>query len=89
MKQQLFNILPTWIKRLKHADKIAHSIYGTFFYLVVNLVTYNELALFSVFCLAVGVEVYDKHNKGKADFFDFLSTIIIPLILFIISNILL
>ena len=83
MKQQLFNILPSWLKQLKHADKIAHAIYGTLFYLLVSLVN-PDLALFSTFVLAVGVEMYDKYKRGKADALDFLATILIPTILYII-----
>lgn len=84
MKQQLFNILPTWLKQLKHADKIAHAIYGTLFYLLVSLFLYNELALFLTFALAVGVEIYDKYRSGKADALDFLATILIPTIIYIL-----
>lgn len=84
MKQKLFNILPTWLKQLKHADKIAHAIYGTLFYLLVSLFLYNELALFLTFALAVGVEIYDKYRSGKADALDFLATILIPTIIYIL-----
>jgi len=83
MKKKLFNILPNWLKKLKHADKIAHAIYGTLFYLLVSLVN-TDLALFLTFVLAVGVEVYDKYKGGKADALDFLATILIPTILYII-----
>ena len=84
MKKKLFSILPTWVKKLKHADKIAHAIYGTLFYLLVSLFLYNELALFLTFALAVGVEIYDKYRSGKADALDFLATILIPTIIYIL-----
>lgn len=85
MKNKLFEILPPWLKKLKHGDKIAHAIYGTLFYLLLSLITYNELALFATFCLATFVEVYDKYKGGKFDILDLLATIIIPLILFFIN----
>jgi hypothetical protein len=84
MKKKLFNILPTWIKKFKHADKVAHAIYGTIFYLLANLLLSPDLSLFTTVTLALGVEVYDKHGGGKADVLDFLATIIIPIILYII-----
>ena len=80
MKQQLFNILPSWLKKLKYADKIAHAIYGTAFYLLVSLVN-HDLALFSTFALAVGVEYFDR---PKMDLHDVLATILIPIILFLL-----
>lgn len=82
MKKKLFNILPTWLKSLKHADKIAHAIYGTIFYILVNIFLSPDLSLFSIFCLAVGIEMYDKYKGGKADALDFLATIIIPVIIY-------
>lgn len=85
MKKKLFEILPSCLKKLKHGDKIAHVIYGTLFYLLLSLITYNELALFATFCLATGVEIYDKYKGGKSDILDILATIIIPLILFLLK----
>jgi hypothetical protein len=83
MKQQLFNILPSRLKKLRYADKIAHAIYGTTFYLLISLLS-NDLALFLTFALAVGVEIYDKYKGGKADMLDALATIAIPKILFLL-----
>lgn len=83
MKKKLFSFLPNWLKKNKYADKIAHAIYGTLFYLLVSLFLYNELALFVTFCLAIGIELYDKYEGGKSDFVDFLATIFIPCIIFI------
>lgn len=83
MKKKLFNILPSWLKKLRYADKLAHAFYGTIFYLLVSLIDTN-LALFLTFTLAVGVEVYDKYKGGKADMLDALVTIAIPIILYIL-----
>ena len=85
MKKFLFNILPSFLKNFKHADKIAHAIYGTVFYLLVNLVLSSDLSLFSTFCLAIGIEIYDKYKGGKADVLDALATMIIPTILYVIN----
>ena len=84
MKQQLFNILPTWLKSLKYADKIAHAIYGTLFYLLISLIS-PEVAILSTFILGVGIEAYDQNKGGKADVFDLLATLIIPIIIYIIT----
>ena len=81
MKQQLFNILPSWLKQLRHADKIAHAIYGTLFYLFFFLFFPKELALFLTFSLAVIVEYFDR---PKMDFHDVLATIVIPIIIYVL-----
>jgi hypothetical protein len=83
MKKKLFNILPSRLKKLRYADKIAHAFYGTTFYLLISLIDTN-LALFLTFALAVGVEIYDKYKGGKADMLDALATIAIPTILFLL-----
>lgn len=83
MKKKLFNILPSRLKKLRYADKIAHAIYGMLFYLLISLIDTN-LALFLTFALAVGVEIYDKYKGGKADMLDALATIGIPTILFLL-----
>jgi hypothetical protein len=83
MKKKLFNILPSWLKKLRYADKIAHAFYGTLFYLLISLLS-NDLALFLTFALAVGVEIYDKYKGEKADMLDALATIAIPTILFLL-----
>ena len=83
MKKKLFNILPSRLKKLRYADKIAHAFYGTAFYLIISLIS-NDLALFLTFALAIGVEVNDKYKDGKADMLDVLATIAIPIILFLL-----
>lgn len=83
MKQKLFNLLPSWIKSLKHADKFAHAIYGTLFYLLLLLFMDKGLALFSTILLAGLVEISDKYNDGTTDIKDFFATILIPIIIFI------
>lgn len=80
MKKKLFNILPSWLRQLKHADKIAHAIYGTLFYLFFLLFFPKELALFLTFALAVIVEYFDR---PKMDFHDVFFTILIPVILYL------
>lgn len=87
MKSKLFNLLPLFVRKIKHADKIAHLFYGTAFYLFVNLFIYRELSLFITFALAIFVEFYDKYKGGKADFLDFLFTIIIPFTLYVLRTI--
>lgn len=84
MKQKLFNILPTWVKKYKHADKIAHALYGTIFYLLTNLIVSTDLSLFLTFTLAALIEVVDKYKGGKADVLDLLATIAIPILLYIV-----
>ena len=78
LKKQLYKLF------LKHADKLAHAFFGTLFYLSQNLIFSSEISLFLTFALAVGVEIYDKYKGGKADIIDVFSTILIPIILFII-----
>lgn len=84
MKNKLFNILPKAIKKLRYADKIAHAIYGTIFYLLTNMLTSPDLSLFTTFALAVIVEIYDKYKGGKADVLDILATIAMPIILYVL-----
>jgi hypothetical protein len=81
MKKQLFNILPNWLKVLKHADKIAHAIYGTLFYLFFFLFFPKEIALFLTFALAVIVEYLDR---PKMDFHDVIATLVIPIIIYVL-----
>lgn len=78
MKKKLYNLF------IKYSDKLAHAFYGTLFYLFCTLLFNNDLSLFLTFALAVGVELYDKYNKGKPDILDILATIFIPTILFLL-----
>jgi hypothetical protein len=50
-----------------------------------NLFLISELALFLTFALATGIEIYDKHKGGKADVLDFMATVLMPAILFILN----
>lgn len=85
MKQQLFNILPNWLKSLKYSDKIAHAIYGTLSYLLLTLFLDKELSFALVFFLAVLVEFYDLYtDKATSDAYDVFATITIPLILMLL-----
>ncbi len=84
MKNKLYNILPSWLKQLKHSYKIAHAFYGTLFYLFCALLISEEISLFLTFTLAVGVEIYDKYNGGNSDTLDALATVLIPTILFLL-----
>jgi hypothetical protein len=77
MKKKLYNLF------IKYSDKLAHAFYGTLFYLFCTLLISEEISLFLTFALAVGVELYDKYNKGKADLLDIFATILIPIILFL------
>jgi hypothetical protein len=77
MKKKLYNLF------LKYSDKFAHAFYGTLFYLFCTLLISEEISLFLTFTLAVGVEMYDKYNGGKADLLDIFATILIPIILFL------
>jgi hypothetical protein len=79
MKKKLYNLF------LKYSDKLAHAFYGALFYLFLNLFLISELALFLTFALATGIEIYDKHKGGKADVLDFMATVLIPAILFILN----
>ncbi len=77
MKKKLYNLF------IKYSDKLAHAFYGTLFYLFCTLLISEEISLFLTFTLAVGVEMYDKYNGGKADLLDIFATILIPIILFL------
>jgi hypothetical protein len=85
MKKKLYNILPKFITTLKHGDKIAHTLYGTLFYLILLFIVGPHISLFLTWALAVGVEIYDtKTHKG--DIVDFLSTIILPTLIYLLTN---
>ena len=86
MKKKLFNILPTWLKQLKYADKIAHAIYGTLFYILLALFLPREFAFFLTFIVGVLVEIADKQKGGESDFYDLIATIIVPIVLYIFFN---
>ena len=85
MKQKLYNILPKFITTLKHGDKIAHAIYGTLFYLILTLILGPHTSLFLTWVLAAGVEVYDMRTH-KGDMLDFLSTTILPTLIYLLTN---
>jgi len=85
MKQKLFNSLPKWFTKLKHADKWLHAILGTLFYLILALFTQNYIALIATIVLGIAVEVYDKiSKKGTPDALDAIATFAIPILIFII-----
>lgn len=84
MKQKLFNLLPTWLKTYKQADKIAHAIYGVIIYLCLAFALPNHWALLITYIIAMGIEIKDSITH-RGDFFDFLFTIIIPTILYAIK----
>jgi hypothetical protein len=86
MKQKLFNLLPSWLRQWKHADKLAHAIYGVLIYLSLLLVIPAHWSLFITYLIGIGVEIYDGNTKGnKPDVFDYFATIIIPTILYLIK----
>jgi len=75
MKQKLFNLLPLWFKKVKHADKWLHAILGTLFYLILALFIENYIALIATIVLGILVEVYDKiSKKGTPDSLDAIAT---------------
>jgi hypothetical protein len=85
MKQKLYSILPKFITTLKHGDKIAHAIYGTLFYLILTLILGPHISLFLTWVLAAGVEIYDMRTH-KGDMLDFLSTTILPTLIYLLTN---
>ena len=80
-KAKLFKILPTAIRTSPLADKIAHSIYGTLFYLAVAPFATQFIAIVLVMILAIAVEIYDWFDYGRFDWFDALATIGIPAVI--------
>jgi len=85
MKQTLFNLLPLWFRKSKHADKWLHAILGTLFYLILAIFVQNYIALIATIVLGISVEVYDKIlKKGTPDAFDSIATFAIPILIFII-----
>ena len=81
MKAILFKILPTFIKDSADADKIAHAIYGTLFYLGVTSFSTWSIAMILVIILAIAVEIYDWFDYDRFDWFDALATIGIPAVI--------
>lgn len=84
MKQYLFNLLPSCIKRYKHSDKIAHVLYGVIIYVFLAFALPNHWALLITYIVAIGIEVKDSITH-RGDYFDFLATIILPSILYAIN----
>jgi len=85
MKQKLFNLLPLWFTKAKHADKWIHAILGTLFYLIIAIFVQNYIALIATVVLGIAVEVYDKvSKKGTPDALDAIATFAIPVLIFII-----
>lgn len=83
MKKKLYQFLPKFITTHKYGDKFAHAIYGTLIYLILLMLVDPSISLFLTWSVAMGVEVIDmKTHKG--DFKDFLSTILIPTLIYII-----
>lgn len=85
MKAFLFSLLPTWLKNYKHADKIAHVIYGVLLYLVLSLFLPSEFALFLVWLVALAVEIYDGYTH-RPDVKDFIITVVFPTIIYIFTK---
>ena len=81
MKAKLFKILPKAIRTSPEADKIAHAIYGTLFYLTVAPFSTWLIAMILVMILAIAVEIYDWFDYGRFDWFDALDTIGIPAVI--------
>lgn len=84
MKEKLLKLLPSFITSNKYGDKLAHAIYGTLFYLTLSFILEPHVALFLTWLLAAGVEVYDMRTH-KGDMLDFLSTIILPTLIYILT----
>lgn len=82
MKVFLFDLLPTWLKNYKHADKIVHVVYGVIIYICLAFALPNHLALFVTYIIAMGIEVKDSITH-RGDYFDFLAKVIIPTIIYI------
>ena len=85
MKAFLFSLLPAWLRNYKHADKIAHVLYGVIIYVCLTFVLPNHWALFLTWGVALGIEIKDSFTH-KGDFFDFLATVIFPTIIFIFTK---
>jgi hypothetical protein len=85
-KLTLFNLLPTWLTSWKYADKLAHAIGGILIYLILWWLIGKDWALFSVFFIAIGIEIYDgEQPNNSGDVLDFLATIAIPITIYILT----
>lgn len=85
-KLTLFNLLPTWLVGWKYADKIAHAIGGVFIYLLLWWIIGKDWALFSVFFIAIAIELYDgEQQNNSGDVLDFLVMIAIPITMYILT----
>jgi hypothetical protein len=85
MKEKLLKLLPPFITSNKYGDKIAHTLYGTLFYLILLFIVGPHISLFLTWVLAAGVEVYDM-RAHKGDMLDFLSTTILPTLIYLLTN---
>lgn len=83
MKQFLYNLFPKWIN-----DKGKHAILGTLIYLGGWALFNSLIALVIVTIIGALVEIHDYlSKKGTPEFFDFLATVAIPIILYLIWQI--
>lgn len=88
MKQFLYNLFGRKFNSLKHSDKYKHAIFGTLIYLGIWAFFSSLIALIVVLIIGALVEIYDYlSKKGTPEFFDFLATVAIPIILYLIWQI--
>jgi len=68
-------------------DKLLHSFYGSWLYLLSTLVLPTTLALALVVVIAIGKEVYDKvSGKGTPELMDIVYTIGLPVAIVLIDK---
>lgn len=88
MKKFLYSLFPERFNKLKYSDKYKHAIFGTLIYLLTWMLFGDIIALIAVFCIGIGVEIYDKiSGKGEADYKDVIATVVIPTIIYLIWQI--
>jgi len=68
-------------------DKLLHSFYGSWIYILSTLVLPTTFALALVVVIAIGKEVYDKvSGKGTPELLDIVYTIALPIAMVLIDR---
>ena len=68
-------------------DKLLHTFYGSWIYILSTLVLPTTFALALVVVIAIGKEVYDKvSGKGTPELLDIVYTIALPIAMVLIDR---
>jgi hypothetical protein len=75
------------VAKLITKDKLLHSFYGSWIYILSTLVLPTTFALALVVAIAIGKEVYDKvSDKGTPELLDIVYTIALPIAMVLIDK---